>query len=335
MKFNKSFLLFSVLIIGIASFFYVLKKNVVVFNNPKNQSEKEVNKIKVAMGYIPNVQFAPFYVSLEKGFFNQEGLEIEFNYNWETDIIALLAKGELDFGIGSGEQIIIAQSQGLPITNIFNWYQRFPVCIVSLSEKNIIKPDDLIDKTVGSPAVYGASFIGYQALLRTNNINEKSINLEVIGYTQIESLIEKKVDAAICYRMNEPVKLKNLGYQINIINIADYINFVSNGLITNKNLIEQKPELVSIFTKAFSKGLQYTIDYPEEAFIISQKYIPEIKDKNTQKEILDKSIEFWKSSKLGLNNPEQWQKSVELLLKLNFIEKAPEINSLFTNQFLN
>jgi NitT/TauT family transport system substrate-binding protein len=68
-----------------------------------------VTPITVAMGFIPNVQFAPFYVAVEKGYFTDENLEINFDYGWETDLLKLVGTGELRFAVASGDQVCDSQ----------------------------------------------------------------------------------------------------------------------------------------------------------------------------------------------------------------------------------
>ncbi len=292
--------------------------------------------ITLAMGYIPNVQFAPFYVAVEKGYFTAENIEVEFDYGMETDLLKLVGAGELRFAAASGDQVILARSQGLPVIYVLNWYRRFPVCVVSLKEKGIKRTEDLVGKTVGIPATEGASYIGWRALLHAEGIDEAQVNLQVIGYTQVASLTEGRVDAAVCYALNEPVQLSQAGYAINVIYVADYANLVSNGLITNEQTIAERPELVQGLVQAVLRGLKYTIEHPDEAFAICKKFVPEIAGENEvlQKAVLLEAVEFWRGDQLGYSDRAAWEESQRIMRRIGLIDTEVDVERMFTNRFV-
>jgi NitT/TauT family transport system substrate-binding protein len=293
-------------------------------------------KITLAMGFIPNVQFAPFYVAEDNGYFAEENIEVEFDYGMETDLLKLVGAGELRFAVASGDQVILARAQGLPVTYILNWYRRFPVCVVSLKGKGIKEAKDLVGKRVGTPATEGASYIGWRALLHAEGIGEARVNLQVIGYTQVASLTEDRVDAAVCYAMNEPVQLSQAGYSIDVVYVADYANLVSNGLITNEQTIAERPELAQGLVRAMLRGLGYTIEHPDETFEICKKHVPEIAGDNEalQKGVLVESIKFWQGDRLGHSDRAAWEESQRFMCQIGLIDAEVDVDKLFTNQFV-
>jgi NitT/TauT family transport system substrate-binding protein len=293
-------------------------------------------EVTLAMGYIPNVQFAPIYVAVKKGFFAEQGIQLKFDYGWETDLLKLVATGELKFAVASGDQVILARSQGLPVVYVMNWYRRYPVSVTALADQGIKTPQDLPGKTIGIPATYGASYVGWRALLYAAGINPDSVKLKTIGYAQVPVMLEKQVNGAVCYIMNEPVQLAQAGYEVISISVSDYIDLVSNGFITNAQTVQKEPILVQGMVSAALKGLQYTLDHPDEAFDISLEFIPEMKsaDIPLQKAVLYKSVEVWMSDQLGESSAESWQTSVDFMKAVGFIQEAPKISDLFTNRFV-
>jgi NitT/TauT family transport system substrate-binding protein len=291
-------------------------------------------KITLAMGFIPNVQFAPFYVALDQGYFSDENLEIEFDYGMETDLLNLVGTGALQFAVASGDQVILARGQGLPVVYVMTYFQRFPVAVAAL-DLPLEKPSDLIGHTVGIPAP-GASYNGWLALLYATGIAQDEIPIEFIGYTQVASLTEGRIDAAVVYAANEPVQLRHEGYDPYLIYVADYINLVSNGLITNEQTIADNPELVGRLVRSVLRGIRYTIDHPDEAFDICLQYVPEAggENRDIQMAVLEESIKFWQSDRLGYSDPAAWQMSQEFMLEVGLAERETDSSEMFTNDFI-
>lgn len=303
---------------------------------PQAAVSPEAGKVLIAMGFIPNVQFTPFYVALERGYFAAEGLVVTLDYGMETDLLQQVGSGNLRFAVASGDQVVLARANGLPVRYVANWYRRFPVCVVSLAETGIVNPSDLAGKVVGIPELMGASYIGWKAFVSESGLSESQVDLRPIGYTQIASLTEGRVDAAVCYAMNEPVQLRESGREINVLTLDNYTHLVSNGLITNDETIQHDPELVGAVVRAFLRGLADTIVDPDAAFTITRKAIPEITDETAplQRAVLLECINYWKGKVLGLSDPAAWEESVALLKELGMITTAVEPTDLYTNQFI-
>jgi NitT/TauT family transport system substrate-binding protein len=293
------------------------------------------SSIKIAMGYVPNVQFAPMYVALEKGYFADENLKVELDYGWETDILALLGAGQLQFAIASGEEVILARARELPVVYVFDWYNRFPVSVVSLADSGIRRPEDLIGKTVGTPATFGSSYIGWRALLNAVGIAEDQVSLATIGYTQAAALTSGQVDAALGFHMNEPVQLMQEGYAISELLVADYVSLPAAGIVSNDATVNADPQLVERVTRAFSRGLRYTLDHPDEAFEIAQRAVPEIAaDSATQRAVLDASVALWQTDDIGVSDEATWRSAEQFMLDAGLIEREVAVEALFTNRFV-
>jgi len=295
-----------------------------------------LTRIKLPLGYIPNVQFSPLYVAVEKGYFKQAGVEIEFDYSFETDAVSLVGANELQFAVVSGEQVLLARAQGLPVVYVAAWYQQYPVAVVSKVEQNIKVPADLQGKKIGLPGLYGANYIGLDALLFSAGLTEQDVMLDSIGFNQVEALAADREQAVSVYTANEPVQLQAQGYALNEMRVADYMQLASNGLITNETTLAQNPDLVRGMAEAFLKGLRDTIANPDEAYEISKKYVDNLSqaDETVQKQVLARSIELWKAERLGYSNADAWTNMNDLLVKMGLLSAPLDVNQAFTNDFV-
>ncbi len=303
---------------------------------PESSSPETLTQVDVGVGFVPNIQFAPFYVAQAKGFYAEEGLDVSLEHGFENDFVQLTAQGERQFAVASGDQVILARAQGLPVVYVMKWYEKYPVGVAALAESGINTPADLNGRTVGIPGMFGASFVAWKGLAYAAGVDEASVNLQEIGFTQAEALNQGTVEAAVVYLANEPVQLTAQGQSVNVIQVSDYLNLVSNGLVTNEKTIAENPELVAKLVRATLKGLQYTIDHPDEAFNLSRQFIPDMTDADapTQKKVLDASIALWKSDHPGESDPQAWAVSVAFMHESGLIESDMNPDNMFTNRFV-
>jgi NitT/TauT family transport system substrate-binding protein len=304
---------------------------------PTMVATPELKKIMLPVGYIPNVQFAPLYVALDKGYYSDAGLDVKIDYSFETDAMALVGANDLQFAIVSGEQVLLARAQQLPVVYTLAWYEQYPVGIAALKSTGISKPEDLKGKRIGVPVLSGASYIGLIALLNAGGLSEKDVTIDVIGFNQVEALAAGQEDAVVIYVANEPAVLRSKGFEINVIKVADYLKLVSNGMITNETTIKNDPDLVRRMTNATLKGIEYTIANPDEAYEITKKYVPNLSqvDQVVQKEVLATSISLWQADQPGIPQSVGWENMQQVLLKMGLITVPLDLQSAYTSQFIN
>lgn len=292
-------------------------------------------KVTLPVGYVPNVQFAPLYVAIEKGYFADQGLDVGIDYSMENDNTVLVGTGNLTFAIVSGEQVMLARAQSLPVVYVAAWYQQYPVGIVAKTSSGIQSVADLKGKKIGLPGLYGASYIGAIALLDSAGLEQSDVTLDSIGYTQVPALIADRDDAVVIYTANEPLQLENQGVDYVLFKTSDAVDLVANGLITNEKTIEENPELVQKMVTAMLQGIQYTIDNPDEAFEICKKYVDNLDSESAvQKQVLLNSIEQWKTDTLGYSNPQAWENMQSIMLQMDLLTQPIDLTKAYTNSFL-
>jgi NitT/TauT family transport system substrate-binding protein len=288
------------------------------------------------MGYIPNVQYAPFYVAQARGYFAEEGLEIAFDYSFETDGVKLVGAGELPFTLASGEQVLLARAQGLPVTTVYGWWQDYPVAVAAPVSSGIDSPQDLVGKRVGIPMLGGASYIGYRALLSASGLSAEAAQLDVIGFNQVEALLAGQEDAVVIYANNEPVQLAAQGLPVNVIRVADFVRLASNGLVTNEKTLQEDPELVRRMNRALDRGVREVLADPQAAFDICLKFIEGLgeADQGVQRDVLAASLEFWRAERTGFSEPAAWENMQQVLLGMGMLSAPLDLSRAYTNDYL-
>jgi NitT/TauT family transport system substrate-binding protein len=236
---------------------------------------------RLLLTFMPNVQFAPAYVGIEAGFFEEAGFNVSLDYLDENVIVDLIATSEDQFAVVSGEQVILSASQSRPVVYVYAWFQDYPVGLVYSSELEVETMADLTNMRVGIPGRFGASYTALGAFLTASGMNETDIAVEEIGFNAPEVFCVGAVDAAVVYINNEPLQIQNRAdagdcgdvTEVSVLPISSAIELVSNGLVTNQDSVENDAEDVAAFVGAFDSALALTINNPARAYLMSATHV--------------------------------------------------------------
>jgi NitT/TauT family transport system substrate-binding protein len=296
---------------------------------------QEMQRVRVGLGYLPDVQFAPFYLGVVEGLYEKQGLEVEFQHGFVTELYPLLAQGKLDFVVGDAEDVITFQNE-IPFKFLMAMYQQVPNALFSLTDKNITTIQDLKGKKIGIPGMFGSSYTSLQAVLQAAGLSESDVTIEQIGFTQIEAVLSNRVDVAMGFINNEPIVLKNQGVAINVIDAGAYNPAPGNGIMTSEAVLENT-DLIKRFIAASQEALALTIQEPQKAFDASKQYVENLGD--DRMEVLLTSIALYsspytKENGLGFTNPEGWERTLELLTSTGRVTTDLPVDAFYTNDYL-
>jgi NitT/TauT family transport system substrate-binding protein len=304
----------------------------------------ELRKVTLALSFIPNVQFAPYYVAKAKGYYTEAGLDVEFDYNYENDVVQRAAswpQSEVEFATASGTSTLLARQQQIPAKTVMTLYQSFPVVFFSKADTPLDSAADLEGQTLGIPGRFGESYFALLAILYANDLQESDVTVQEIGFTQAAAVLEDKVAIATGYAMNEPVLLRSQGEEVNVLRVADSFPLLANGVVASEQLIAEQPDLVRGFVQATLKGLRDTLDNPDEAFTLSLEQIPEanISDGQLQRQVLQESLPYWysdltESEGLGYSDPAAWAQTEEFMRETTLLSGPVDVAAAFTNEFI-
>ena len=236
---------------------------------------------RILLTFIPNIQFAPFYLGISDGHFARQGYAVTLEHLQEPDVVDLVAAGHADFGIVSGEQVILARSKGRDVVYVYEWFQEYPVGIVMVGDEGGVDLENLTDMTVGIPGRFGASYSGLTTLLQSAGLSEDDIELNEIGFNAPDVFCLGAVDAAVVYVNNEPLQIRDrlatgdcgdVG-AITVVSVASRVDLVSNGLIVSADLAGRDPDKVQRLVNGLDSALKATINNPANAYLASGTFV--------------------------------------------------------------
>lgn len=306
-------------------------------NNEDSSSEEDLKDIQVVLDWTPNTNHTGLYVARDKGYFEEEGLDVEIIMPGEAGADQLTASGKADFGVSYQEGITEARVQGIPLVSIAAVIQHNTSGFASLKEENITEPKDFEGKTYGG---WGAPVekAVISSIMQQENADVDKVDIVNMGDTDFFTAVKRDIDFAWIYYGWTGVEAELRDVPINMVYLTDYsekLDYYTPVLATNEDMIENSPEVVSSFVKGAAKGYEFAIDNPEEAADILIEAAPDLDPE------LVKASQEWLSPKYqddaeqwGLQKLEVWENYAEWMYDHDLLEEPLEAEKAFTNEFL-
>ena len=297
-----------------------------------------LTKVVFMAGFKPqaNLPFVAAYVAQEKGFFRDQGLEVDIRHASSGEHLKLLVAGDVDFTTADSASVLKRRSDpGLSIVAFALFGQRGQQAFVALKDSGIQTPKDWEGKTFGYKTSQPPDYL---AILKANDVDRSKIKEVRVGFDP-RILTERKVDILAVFKSVEPDKIRRLGFEVNLWSAADY-GVPSMGLtyITRQDLSQQDPDKVERFLKATLKGLQYAFDNREEALDIVLEYAPN-EDRGHQRFMLETEMEdtvsqLTRERGLGWMDDGQWRGLYQQLLEFEALPEPFDYRAAYTDRFL-
>lgn len=304
-----------------------------------NKETKELKDVSIMLDWYPNAVHSYLYVAKEKGYFEEEGINVDIQFPANpTDPINLAAAGKITLGISYQPDVIIARAnQDVNIKSV-GAIVRSPLNRVIFMEDSEIKsPKDLEGKTVGYPGIpLNESLI--HSMVKEDGGNPENVKMVDVGFELGSSIVSEKVDAVIGAYINHEVPvLKHQGYETRNLNPTDHgiPSYYELVAVTSDKTWEEEQESIYAFWRAAAKGYKFTAENPEEALNIllsnqDEANFPLVEEVEVQS--LDILLPLMESDQgFGSQSKEQWQETISWMKEAGLIEKEPAVDDIFVN----
>lgn len=332
---NKKFIIAIVALILIIGGFVIFKNL-----TPQKDNNASPTKISLALDWFPYAMHAGLYTAKERGYFADEGLDVDIHAPADVATIPqTVAQGRDTFGLSTEPDILLARSEGIPVVSVAAMTQGPLYAIMVLDKSDIKRPRDLKDKRVGH------SGLSLERLLLdtvfkhdglANGINDvKFIN---VGYDALTGLLAGKIDGASSYYTNQPVIAEvQQSIRLKTFNVADYgvPSYYELVIVTNEDMVKNNYDVVERFLRAASRGYKEAAKNPNGAIELMKRANPEFDTVVGNKEILlETPIWFTSNGTFGWQEESKWLNFAQWMKDGGLLTKPVDTRKAFTNSFI-
>ncbi len=302
------------------------------------------DKVVLMLNWYVYGEHAPFYYGKEKGIFAAEGIDLEIQEGRGSGVTTqAVAAKTAQFGYVDVPTMMRAAVKGAPVVATGVLLQTSPMSAMGFAEKNIKKPEDIKGKTVATTPGDSMSQI-WPLFLKKTGLKESDFRtVSGDGTTKLNAVINGQADLLLGYVMDQSMKIKDAtGKNVFPIKFADYgINMVSSGIITQKDLVAQNPDLVRRMMAASTKAVLAAVKDPKGAAQAILNANPKGGKIDTLTEGFELTIPLYQDPTNKSKQPfrvsdDNMKETVDLLVEYGGLEASAKSNpkAFYTNDLL-
>lgn len=301
------------------------------------EPSKSVQDVKIVLDWSPNTNHTGLYVAKEQGFYEEEGLNVDILLPGSGGADAMVASGEVPFGISYQEGVTQGRTQGVPLVSIAAVIQHNTSGFAAPVDRGIKTPKDYEGKTYGGWGSPVEEAI-LKSIMDQTGADVGKVKFVNMGEADYFTAVKRDIDFAWIFYAWTGIEAELRGEPLDMQYVKDYtdkLDYYTPVIVTNEKTAANDPELVKAFMRATSKGYEYAIEHPEEAADILLKAVPDL-----DKELVLAS-QKWLSPKYqddaarwGEQKREVWQNYSDWMHERGLIEKELDTDKAFTNDFL-
>jgi len=304
------------------------------------QSKPAIEPVRLQLKWVHQAQFAGFYMAVENGCYEAENLSVTFIEGGSgIDQAKALISGAADFAVMAPEDILIRRGQGDAITALAAIYRRSATVLVAMADSGIIRPQDLIGKTVAAGGGDGGvrDFdLQFRAMMKKLDLDIGKVTL--VDYdSQYNGFYSGAIDVTAAYMTGGVIRMLNKGYAVNLIWPGDYgINFYSDTLAATQETIALRTDMARRFVRATLKGWHMAIGDPQAAVRVTMKYA-RLTDENLQLAMMEALLPLVHTGEdsIGWMKKQDWRRMHRILIEQNILPRPiTDLDSVYTLDFL-
>ena len=299
--------------------------------------QEALQKVTVLLDWTPNTNHTGVYVAQERGYYKEQGLDVEIAQPSEGGTAQLIGAGQGDFGFSYQEEATIARTKGVPVKALAAVIQHNTSGFAGPVEKGINSPKDFAGKKYGgwgSPAEEAV----IKALMNEVDADFSQVEMINIGTTDFFTSIKKDVDFAMIFWGWTGIESEQRGVPLSFVRMIDYhdaLDFYTPVLIASEDTLKNDPQMVAAFMRATAKGYADCINDPQAAGQILLDNVPELDKELVIASMMYLAEEYQSDAPVwGQMTAERWQKYADWMYSQGLLEEPLDYQEAFTNDFL-